>query len=443
MTTKEEKLIINNNKPRRGRANRKMDTNSNKASVNRDTKSGFYPKLKRYRIALLIMSIIAAAVLLMILLVDVFPSDLLAFFILIMFLMLGVCSALFASKFRWKRIVGIILAAVYVFLFSTSVGFMSSTFSMLNKISDAKTEVTGPIPKTVNICEEPFNLYITGIDQWAKEKGEDLERSDVNMLVTVNPLTKKILLTSIPRDTYVKLHTAQQMDKLTHTGIYGVDETLKTVEDWLDIDINYYVKMNFTGARDIINAMGGVMVYSPVDFTSSIKGYEYHKGWNDLNGKEAIYFARERKAFEGQDAMRIENQQRVMEAIIKKMSSSTTLLMNYDDIMDAAGEQMSTNLSPKELSSLARMQLTDLAAWDVETQKIEGENDSDYVASLTQSMKFDVYKPSEISVNSCTNSVMRILNPTEAELQEIEEGRSKSFFANAIRRILEESKKDE
>lgn len=127
------------------------------------------------------------------------------------------------------------------------------------------------------MTEEPFNVYITGIDQWASEKGMDLERSDVNMIVTVNPATKQMLLTSIPRDSYVKLHTAQQMDKLTHTGIYGVDETLNTVSDWLGVDMNYYVKMNFTGAMTIITAMDGIDVYSPVAFESSLKGYKYKR----------------------------------------------------------------------------------------------------------------------------------------------------------------------
>ena len=111
---------------------------------------------------------------------------------------------------------------------------------------------------------EPFNLYITGIDRWAGE--QDLDRSDVNMIMTINPVTKKILLTSIPRDTYVKLHTAQQMDKLTHTGVYGVDETISTVEDWLNIDIAYYLKLNSKTKIKSVWQMWDEWTLNPIDF---------------------------------------------------------------------------------------------------------------------------------------------------------------------------------
>ena len=269
------------------------------------------------------------------------------------------------------------------------------------------------------------------------EKGLDLERSDVNMIVTVNPLTKKVLLTSIPRDSYVMLHTAQQMDKLTHTGVYGVDETLNTVQDWLNIDINYYLKMNFTAVSDIINAMGGIRVYSPVAFESSLKGYKYEKGWNNLSGRQALYFARERHAFEGQDSIRVENQQRVVEAVIKKMTSSTTLLTRYGDIMAAAGDNLSTNFSTDDMVELVKMQITDLAEWDIETQKIEGEYDEDYVASLTQSQKFSVYKTDADSVRKCVDAVNAVLAPTSTELQEAAKSRSHSFVVNLISHIAE------
>ena len=287
------------------------------------------------------------------------------------------------------------------------------------------------------MTEEPFNVYITGIDQWASEKGMDLERSDVNMIVTVNPATKQMLLTSIPRDSYVKLHTAQQMDKLTHTGIYGVDETLNTVSDWLGVDMNYYVKMNFTGAMTIITAMDGIDVYSPVAFESSLKGYKYKKGWNHLYGKEALYFARERHAFEGQDAIRVENQQRVFKAIIKKMTSSTTLLMYYGEIMDAAGDNIITNLSADEMKALVKMQITDMASWDIASQKIEGEYDEDYVASLSQANKYSIYRPDEASVRKCVDAIKAMSKVDESSRRESIKNNSHSFFVNLGRHMME------
>lgn len=440
-TLKEEvKLIKKEKPPRKTKEQKKADKEYKSKHAQR---RGFFPSLNRYKVALILMLLIAIALLAALIVVDILPSDLTFILIAVMLGMIPLASFLFASKHKVTRIIGIVVAIVFAVSASFITGMLTETHAMLNKVSDVGLDSTGPAPISVDVTEEPFNVYITGIDQWANEKGLDLERSDVNMLVTVNPKTKKILLTSIPRDTYVKLHTSQQMDKLTHTGIYGVDETLNSVQDWLGVDINYYVKMNFTGARDIINAMGGIEVYSPVEFTSTLKGYEYHKGWNKLNGKEALYFARERKSFEGQDAVRVENQQRVMKAIIKKMTSSTTLLTRYGEVMDAAGEQMSTNLSSKELTSFARMQVTDLASWDVKAQKIEGEVDQDYVASLTQSMKFDIYRPSEESVKQCVEGINAVMNPTEQEIEKANEGRTRSFVINAVERLLNKNDKDD
>ena len=439
MTLKEEVKDIYNNRPKREPKDGRKEA---KDGSKHAKKRSYFPKKKRYLIILIIMGLISAAFLVALTLMDALPGDLTTILIAIMGVSLIVCCLLFSSEKRSRHVIGVVLALIFIVFFSFITNFIGNTYAMLASISDTDTMATGPQAKTVNVAEEGFNLYITGIDQWADEKGLDLERSDVNMIVTVNPVTKKILLTSIPRDTYVELYTAKQMDKLTHTGIYGVDETLNTVSKWLGVDINYYVKMNFTGARMIIDSIGGVDVYSPVEFMS-IRGYEYKKGWNHLTGKEALYFARERKAFEGQDAMRVENQQRVMKAVIKKMTSSTTLLTHYGDIMDAAGEQLQTNLTKEEMTTLAKMQITDLASWDVQSQKIEGEVDQDYVASLTQAQKFDIYRPSEESVKSCTKNIEAVLNPTEEEIEEATKGSTRSFLINAAKRALTKKEAEE
>lgn len=392
-----------------------------------------YPRQKQYVIALLLIALVVAVFYASLIVADLLPPDLtiivavfaLAFIILI--------SLLFAANRKWKRVTGCVLslAIVAVLVFATS--FIWSTFGMLNKMSGGAVSAVGPVSKSVDVTKEPFNVYLTGIDQWDNEKGLDMERSDVNMILTVNPVTKKVLLTSIPRDTYIKLHTSQQMDKLTHTGIYGVDETLYSVEDWLGIDINYYVKMNFSGAQKIINAMDGIAVYSPVAFESSLKGYKYKKGWNALGGNAALYFARERKAFEGQDAMRVENQQRVMEAIIKKMTSKKVLLTKYGKIMSVAGDNISTNMHSYEMTELAKMQITDLGEWEILSQKIEGDYDMDYVASLTQAQTFSVYKADPASVSKCLEGIHEIANPKASERAAAGRNRSRSFFVNVFK----------
>ncbi|MCQ2564122.1 MAG: LCP family protein [Mogibacterium sp.] len=395
-----------------------------------DEKRRAFPRKPAYIAALVVMGLVTVAFFIMLILADLLPPDLTIIISMIVIALLLLTCFMFSSRHKWKRIVGICLAIIFVGMLAFVTNFMRCTYAMFNKMGESTIIAEGPIAKGVSVTEEPFNVYITGIDQFAYEKGMDLERSDVNMIVTVNPVTRKVLLTSIPRDTYVKLHSIQEMDKLTHSGVYGVDETLNTVEDWLGVDLNYYVKMNFTGARNIMTAMNGIDVYSPVEFDSSLKNYHYNKGWNHLSGKEALYFARERKAFEGQDSIRVENQQRVMKAVIKKMTSSSTILTRYGAIMDAAGDNLTTNMSAEEMTELVKMQMTELCEWDVQTQKIEGEYDEDYVASLTQSQKFSIYRPDPASVSSCRDGISSILNPKASELEEARKNRSKSFVVN-------------
>lgn len=396
-----------------------------------------FPRKTPYAIAVILMALAAIAFLVVLIISDMLPGDLTIIVSLIVVGLLLLTCFMFASRRRWKRIIGIFLSLIFILVVASVTSFMSSTYETMNTISAAGISAEGPDAINVSVVDEPFNVYITGIDQWEEEKGYDLERSDVNMIVTVNPVTKKVLLTSIPRDSYVKLHSLQAMDKLTHSGVYGVDETLNTVQDWLGIDLNYYVKMNFTAVRDIINAMDGIRVYSPVEFDSSLRPYHYKKGWNELGGRQALFFARERHAFEGQDSIRVENQQRVMKAIIEKMTSSTTLLTKYDDVMAAAGKNLSTNMSSREMTELVKMQITDLAEWDIQSQKIEGEYGEDYVASLTQSRKFSIYRTDPESVNKCVENIQTVLNPSVTELDEASKRKSKSFVVNYVNMMLD------
>ena len=401
---------------------------------------GVFPKRIPYAILVLLMGVATIALFYAMILVDVFPRDLTLLIIVVVLGLLAVTSILLARRKRWKRLLGIIIGALFVVVIGSVTYYLGTTYATMTKISKIANTSNAEMGTGANIdpTTEPFNLYITGIDRWAGE--QDLDRSDVNMIMTINPVTKKILLTSIPRDTYVKLHTAQQMDKLTHTGVYGVDETISTVEDWLNIDIAYYLKLNFSSMRAIINAIGGIDVYSPVAFDSDISEYSYAKGWNHLNGKQALYFARERHAFEGQDSIRVENQQRVVKAVIKKLTSSTTLLTKYGEIMEVAGSNLSTNMSYHEIQDLIKMQMSDLASWDVETQKIEGEYDMDYVASLSQKNKYSVYRPSPESVSKCLDGIYAVQHPTSSEIGKANEKKRKGFISSIIGRAQDRVK---
>ena len=310
--------------------------------------------------------------------------------------------------------------------------------------SNIASESSGVSPQSgKDVTQEAFNVYISGIDQWTVERGYDLERSDVNMIVTVCPSTRKVLLTSIPRDAYVPLHRTGTMDKLTHTGIYGIDETLNSVEDWIHIPMDYYVKVNFNACVHIVDAIGGIDVKSPKKFKSKISRYRYKKGWNHLNGKQALYYARERKAFKGEDQLRVKNQQQVMEAVLKKMMSSSTLLTSYGEIMKTLGDEMETNMPQSDIEALIRMQLSDLGVWDIQSQRMSGEYEMEIVASMDPSNKYQVLKVDPKVFDECLEGIDKVMNPTEEEIQATIENKKKANLMNFINSLRGKTSKDD
>lgn len=154
-----------------------------------------------------------------------------------------------------------------------------------------------------------------------------------------------------------------------------------------------------------------------------------------MNGKEALAFARERKAYDGEDAKRVENQQKVVKAMLNKMLSSSTLLTKYGDLLQAAGNSMETNMSTDEMQALIKLQLTDLGAWDIEMQKVTGEYEMDYVASLTQEQKFLVYKSDPKSIKTVKEKIEKTLNPSSAEITEALAKRQKNSIFSFIKAL--------
>lgn len=286
-----------------------------------------------------------------------------------------------------------------------------------------RSDATNP---DIDVTKDPFNIYMTGIDIWGEI--DKVSRSDVNMIVTINPQTRTILLTSMPRDSYIPLHSYGQLDKLTHSGIYGVDETLNTVSDWLGVDFDYYVKVNFTMVVKLINAMGGISVYSDYEFDSAISDWHYVKGKNRLSGKGALYFARERKAFEKSDEQRIKNQQKVMEGIINKVTSHKEILLNYRELLSIVSENMATNLSDKDLKALARMQLKDMdTKWTVEKYSIQGDGATMGTYSMGMNRPLYVSVPREKTVEEAKKRIHDVMYP------EFEEEEPKSEMEKLVK----------
>ena len=268
---------------------------------------------------------------------------------------------------------------------------------------DIETEIE-VVSKEVNVTKDSYNILITGIDSYGSITR--VSRSDVNMIVSVNPKENKILLTSIPRDYYVYLSDYGDYDKLTHTGIYGIDVTTKALEDLLDIDINYYVKVNFTTLVDIVDELGGITVNSNYDFTS-IDGYHFSKGNNNLNGEEALSFARERQAFSEGDRVRVENQQLVLTAIINKVLSPS-IITNYNSLLNALSGEFLTNITNNEITDLIKWQIDGMYSWDIETISLDGSNAFDYTYSY-KNQKLYVMMPYPESVNSAKEKIKNVL----------------------------------
>ena len=216
-----------------------------------------------------------------------------------------------------------------------------------------------------------FNVYISGIDTYGPISS--VSRSDVNIIMTVNQDTKKILLTTTPRDAYVPIADGgnNQNDKLTHAGIYGVDASIHTLENLYDIDLNYYARLNFTSFLKLIDFLGGVDVYNDQEFTGHTNGKHYGVGDIHLDSELALGFVRERYSLTNGDGDRARNQQKVIAAIIQKLSSADAL-KNYDGIIQILQESVQTNMPPETMVSLVNAQLVSGGKYTVISQDLKG-----------------------------------------------------------------------
>lgn len=397
------------------------------------------PKNNWLKVLLFADLIVSLIFMVMLTLVDAFPKKAVAAILVLLLGMLIMSALLLRSrkKKNTERVIGNILSAIMIISFGIGSFYLGSAYAMFNRISVNDIKSSG-----VDITKKPFNVYITGIDHWAGEEGMDLDRSDVNMIMTVNPQTKTILLTSMPRDSYVALHKNGAMDKLTHTGIYGVKETLNTVSDWFGIDFDYYVKVNFSTLVTVVDAIGGIDVHNDIEFNSWIReDFNYPVGDLHLDGLHALYFARERKSFEDEDEKRIANQQKVLKAILDKCMSSKTILLHYTDLLDAVGDNMTTNMSPDQMNAFVKMQLQDLGKWTIKQQAVTGTDAERTVASMSSENTYFVSIPDQDSVDACIKGIEEVMNPPQEEIDKIQKERKASKQKDAAKNFVKKKKK--
>lgn len=235
-----------------------------------------------------------------------------------------------------------------------------------------KFRVDSPIGKDFDITKDSVNILISGIDTYGNIS--TVSNSDVNIVVTINPRTHTILLTTIPRDYEVQLHgTTGIKDKLTHAGIYGINMSIQTIEDLLDIEIDYYIRINFDSTIKLIDAIGGVDVTPDATFYRPKYNCQFKEGVTiHLDGYCALTYARERKVYGLGDLHRIQNQQDIITAVVNKLTSSKTLLTNYTNILASLSDSIETNIPSEQFYRLINLQLDSMPSWNLERNTVNG-----------------------------------------------------------------------
>lgn len=338
------------------------------------------------------------------LVLDVVPSKLL----LGAFVVLLIISAVFFVQLfrdnikRSRKVIAFILSLILMVVYTVGTAYAVATHEFLGQVTAKKKA-----EDAVDVTSKPFNIYISGMDTTGKITEE--ARSDVNMIITVNPKTHKVLMTSIPRDYLVELQNGEK-DKLTHTGLMGIDETTSDVEDLLGIKINYYVKVNYNTLKDLVNSIGGITINSDKAFISYIGKYRFVEGENQLDGAKALAYARERHAYSDGDNHRVRNQQEVLKAIVKKLTGSTTLLTRYNKILKYLAPTMEMNLTRAEVKALVKFQLGKNPKWKFESNSLEGFDAFSTVYSAGNQQLY-VMKPDEESIKKARQKIKEIEHP--------------------------------
>lgn len=256
----------------------------------------------------------------------------------------------------------------------------------------------------VDINKDSFNIYVTGMDTYGKIS--QTSRSDVNIVITVNPKTEKILITWVPRDYYVKINNSSYKDKLTHAGIYGIDTSIYALENLLDTEINYYFKVNFTSVVKIIDLLEGIEVYNDETFTTN-DNFTFNKGMVKLNGEEALSFVRDRKHVTGGDLGRGKNQVKVLEAVIKK-ASSPKIITKYTSLLNSLDGAFLTNMPSNTMKSFIKKEISKRRDWKFESNTLNGTDGSEFTYSY-KNQKLYVMIPYEDSVSDAQNKIKEIL----------------------------------
>ena len=281
-----------------------------------------------------------------------------------------------------------------------------------NYASNLKTIYTYKIKKKNSnsanqVDSRVFNIYISGIDTYGPIS--TVSRSDVNIIMTVNMNTHKILLTTTPRDAYVKIPGggADQYDKLTHAGIYGVETSEQTLEDLYGIKIDYYARINFTSFLKLIDQLGGVTVHNDQAFTQ--EKFDFPVGDIQMNSEQALGFVRERYNLDGGDNDRGKNQEKVISAILNKLASLKSV-SNFTSIVNNLQDSVQTNMSLNTINDLANTQLDSGSKFTVTSQAVTGTGSTGQLISYAMpNSSLYMMKLDNSSVESASQAIKKLM----------------------------------
>ena len=263
---------------------------------------------------------------------------------------------------------------------------------------------------SVDVTTKPFTIMIAGNDKWAEDV-TTTGRTDVNILATIHPETKQAVFVSVPRDAYVpNACLYDSNDKLTHAGIYGIQCTEETLEKYLEVDINYYVVLNFNSMVKIVDALEGIDLYNPYTFTtSSTNSFQgtFEDGYIHLDGNQALAYVRERKSLDNGDIGRGEHQNLVIQAMIEKMTEPM-MITKVDKLLSSMEGTFKTNITMDEIYALAQMQLDDMAMWNIVSYTLDGDSGFETVASLDANNTYSVIYLNDEQVQFVQNVMQQV-----------------------------------
>ena len=305
-----------------------------------------------------------------------------------------------ATALHYGDVQAIIYNEAYNGILSEEFGDFGNSIKVIYSHS-IETKVENNAAEQVEVKDDTFTVYISGIDVYGAI--ETNSRSDVNIMAVVNPTSHQILLVTTPRDYYVEIPgiSGGELDKLTHAGIYGVDASMATLGQLYDTTIDFYARVNFTSLVEMVDALGGVDVYSEQAFTTSEDTglvMNVVQGENHFNGQQALAFSRERMNVDGGDFQRGKNQQAVITAMIKK-AVSPAILVGANGILNSVSGNVDTNMSQDQIQTLIKTQLSDGGAWNIKSVAAEGTGDQQYCFSSPGSLLY-VTQPDPNSVAS-------------------------------------------